>query len=270
MVSGSTPSEDGRARLRELWYPLSSCIRWMFDNHATPEPRCGARKDGRLTEKRAYITGSGFLRESEELVRWSSAAGRVAFTPGATALLVIDMQGWFLDPESHAYLPSAAQILPGLVALSRAFWEHELPVVFTRHLNTDDDAGALGLWWSDLIRAEDPLSEISSALDTSVGRVLEKNQYDAFHGTDLEDTLRERAVERVVVTGVATHLCCETTARSAFVRGFEVSFPVDGTATYDEHHHLATLLNLSHGFATATRVRDLLDDVLRGGKASGE
>jgi nicotinamidase-related amidase len=141
------------------------------------------------------------------------------------------------------------------------FRENGLPVVFTRHLNTQEDAGALGLWWSDLIRVEDPLSEIASALDTSVGVVLTKNQYDAFHGTGLEDMLRERGVKRVVVTGVATHLCCETTARSAFVRGFEVTFPVDGTATYDEHHHLATLLNLSHGFATTTRVQDLVDAV---------
>ena len=215
----------------------------------------------RVSRKKAYLTTKAFAREAGELVEWSNDAGRVAFTPGATALLVVDMQGWFLDPASHAYLPGAEYIIPGLVSLSRAFWENGLPVVFTRHLNTEDDAGSLGLWWSDLIRVEDPLSEIAPALDTSVGIVLEKSQYDAFHGTRLEDTLRERRVQRVVVTGVATHLCCETTARSAFVRGFEVTFPVDGTATYDEQHHLATLLNLAHGFATATRVRDLIEAV---------
>jgi nicotinamidase-related amidase len=214
-----------------------------------------------VPQKRAYITTKRFARETGGLVRWSSNAGRIAFTPGATALLVVDMQGWFLEPTSHAYLPSAAHIVPGLASLSQVFRENGLPVVFTRHLNTQEDAGALGLWWSDLIRVEDPLSEIASALDTSVGVVLTKNQYDAFHGTGLEDMLRERGVKRVVVTGVATHLCCETTARSAFVRGFEVTFPVDGTATYDEHHHLATLLNLSHGFATTTRVQDLVDAV---------
>jgi nicotinamidase-related amidase len=171
------------------------------------------------------------------------------------------MQGWFLEPSSHAYLAGAAHIIPGLVSLSEVFSEHGLPVVFTRHLNTEEDAGSLGTWWSDLIRVDDPLSEITDELDTTLGIVVEKHQYDAFHATEMEDVLRDRGVERVVVTGVATHLCCETTARSAFVRGFEVTFPVDGTATYDEHHHLATLLNLSHGFATATRVQDLIDAV---------
>ncbi|MCK4410220.1 MAG: isochorismatase family protein [Candidatus Eisenbacteria sp.] len=211
--------------------------------------------------KESYLTSRSFLREVEELVSWSAGLGRVSFTPGATALLVVDMQGYFLDPASHAYLSSAAGIVPGLVSLSRAFWESGLPVIFTRHLNTEEDAGSLGLWWNDLIRAEDPLSEIASALDTSIGIVMEKSQYDAFYGTNLENILRERGVERVVVTGVATHLCCETTARAAFVRGFEVTFPVDGTATYDEHHHLATILNLGHGFASTTRVQDLVDAV---------
>ena len=209
--------------------------------------------------KESYLTSRSFLRELEELVSWSAGLGRASFTPGATALLVVDMQGYFLDPVSHAYLASAAEIVPGLVSLARAFQERGLPVIFTRHLNTEEDAGSLGLWWNDLIRAEDPLSEIASALDTSVGIVMEKSQYDAFHGTGLEDILRERGVERVVVTGVATHLCCETTARSAFVRGFEVTFPVDGTATYDEQHHLATILNLAHGFATTPRVQDLIE-----------
>jgi nicotinamidase-related amidase len=207
------------------------------------------------------MTTRSFAREADEIVRWSRDAGRIDFTPGATALLVVDMQGYFLDPSSHAYLPGAAHVVPGLASLSRAFHETGLPVVFTRHLNTDEDAGSLGTWWSDLIRVDDPLSEIASEFDTSVGVVIEKHQYDAFHGTELESILRDQGAERVVVTGVATHLCCETTARSAFVRGFEVTFPVDGTATYDEHHHLATLLNLSHGFATATRVRDLIDAV---------
>jgi bifunctional isochorismate lyase/aryl carrier protein len=211
--------------------------------------------------KTEYLETRSFMLEAEEIVRWSRGAGRVVFTPGATVLLVVDMQGYFLDRASHAYLPSASHIIPGLISLSRAFRESGLPVVFTRHLNTDNDAGSLGTWWNDIIRADDPLSEIAPELDTSLGVLLEKHQYDAFHETGLTEYLRERSVRRVVVTGVATHLCCETTARAAFVRGFEVTFPVDGTATYDEHHHLATLLNLSHGFATVTHVRDLIDAV---------
>jgi isochorismate hydrolase len=55
-----------------------------------------------------------------------------------------------------------------------------------------------------------------------------------------------------------THLCCETTARSAFVRGFEVFFTIDGTATYNQGFHLGTLVNLSHGFATPVLASEIL------------
>ena len=99
-----------------------------------------------------------------------------------------------------------------------------------------------------------PDSAIIALLDTSKGVVLQKKQYDAFHQTDLESILRGRGVEQVVVTGVMTHLCCETTARAAFVRGFEVFFCVDGTATYTEELHHAALLTLTHGFRCAGTV----------------
>jgi isochorismate hydrolase len=70
--------------------------------------------------------------------------------------------------------------------------------------------------------------------------------------------MRQSRVSQVVICGVMTHLCCESTARSAFMHGFEVFFPVDGSATYNQAYHQATLLNLSHGFATLTTVAEIL------------
>ncbi len=214
-------------------------------------------REGNIMSRDIYLDGESFRRKSAELVQRSVEFGRGVFTPGRTALIVLDMQRYFLDPDSHAHIPSAADIVPGIRSLAALFSERDLPVIFTRHLNTPENGGALALWWDDLIREEDSLSEITTDLDTSMGVVLKKSQYDAFYDTDLESNLKERGIERVVITGVMTHLCCETTARSAFVRGFEVTFPVDGTATYDENFHLATLLNLSHGFATLAFAEDI-------------
>jgi isochorismate hydrolase len=107
----------------------------------------------------------------------------------------------------------------------------------------------MATWWRELISIENPLSAIISEFDFSRRYVLRKNQYDAFYQTNLEEILRIKGVTQVVISGVMTHLCCETTARSAFMRGFDVYFLIDGTATYNEEHQLATLLNLSHGFA---------------------
>ena len=55
-----------------------------------------------------------------------------------------------------------------------------------------------------------------------------------------------------------TNLCCETTARDAFMRGFRVYFLLDGTATCTEEYHLATLKNLAYGFAYIVTCEEML------------
>lgn len=182
-----------------------------------------------------------------------------SFAPDKSALVVLDMQKYFLDPTSHAYIPSAPAIVPGLVGLMTQYRANALSLVLTRHLNTADDAGMLGKWWSDTIKSDDPLGELDQSIRSEGAIVMEKTQYDAFHNTDLEDILRSRGISQVVVGGVMTHLCCETTARSAFVRGFEVFFLVDGTATYNDVFHQATLVNLAHGFATLVMVDEITE-----------
>jgi len=180
----------------------------------------------------------------------SLRAGRtLRFEPHRAALLVLDMQRYFLDEGSHAFIPSARPIVPRICALMDAFLERSRPVVCTRHGNTRENAGMMGRWWRDMVPSEGPLAGIVPELGRPNMTVIGKTQYDAFCGTDLDGMLRRENVGQVVVTGVMTHLCCETTARSAFMLGYGVFFAVDGTATYREDFHRAALLNLSHGFA---------------------
>lgn len=181
------------------------------------------------------------------------------FRPAESAMIVLDMQRYFLDETSHAYVPSAVPVVPRLTQLAEAYRRRRRPVIFTRHMNSGDDAAMLAKWWRDVIVKDSPSSHIVADFDPSNAEVLEKTQYDAFYGTGLEKKLRGEGVTQVLICGVLTHLCCETTARSAFVRGFEVFFAVDGTATYDERFHLATVLNLAHGFAVPVLTRDIVE-----------
>ena len=211
--------------------------------------------------KERYFSPESLERKTLEMCRKLDEQRQkhpIPFVPDRSALLVLDMQAYFLDAASHAYVPSAEAIVPGVQQLIQAYAARGRPVIFTQHLNTAQDAGLMATWWRATLTAEHPLSAIIPDLDVSVGEVIRKSQYDAFHRTDLEDVLHREAVTQVVVCGVMTHLCCETTARSAFVRGFAVFFPVDGTATYTEDFHLASLINLSHGFATPVLVKDIL------------
>jgi len=185
----------------------------------------------------------------------------IRLEPERASLIILDMQEYFLNETSHAFTPAARAIVPGLKQLAKAFRKTGKPVILTRHLNTPRDALQMAEWWNDLIREEKPLSGLIPELKEAGGTVLKKAQYDAFHGTSLEKWLRDREVTQVVIGGVLTHLCCETTARSAFIRGFEVFFLVDGTADCNEEFHRASVLNLSHGFAHPVTVEEVLEGV---------
>ncbi len=178
-----------------------------------------------------------------------------------SALLVLDMQEYFVDSKSHAFVPSSELILPQIHRLIATYLKYDYSVYFTRHVNSRENAGMMKEWWNDLIIKSNPLSNIIPELCRYNLPIIEKSQYDAFYGTDLQSRLQSKNIQRVVITGVMTHLCCETTARAAFVRGFEVLFPIDGTATYNESFHTATLLNLSHGFASIVTVNEIIDRI---------
>lgn len=174
-----------------------------------------------------------------------------------SALIVTDMQEYFLNKNSHAYIPASESIIEQIGLLISFFGKNNLPVIFTRHINTEENAGMLSKWWSDII-TEDNFSGLTDKLDTNGAKIIIKTQYDAFHNTGLKEYLNSKDVKSLVITGVATHLCCETTARSAFVKGYEVYFPADCTASYSEEFHISALRNLSHGFAHIIKSSELI------------
>ena len=210
--------------------------------------------------KDAYFTPENIRQKAGEMLRDLGNLHKARpLDLQKSALLVLDMQDYFLDSAAHAFIPSGGSIIPGIQKLVAAFTQSRRPVVFTRHINTPEDAGTMSRWWRDVITDDNPLSRITDALDTSRGLILQKSQYDAFYNTKLVKILRENFATQVVITGVMTHLCCETTARSAFVRGFDVFFTVDGTATYNEDFHRAALQNLAHGFATPVLLEEFVE-----------
>lgn len=172
------------------------------------------------------------------------------------ALLVIDMQEYF-RAIAHPLLATLPPVIERMRSLS-------VPVLWTRHGHEDpaQDAGMLFEWWNDHILVGSPGWEILSEVGPREGdEVVEKMRYSAFHGTDLEDRLHALGVTEVVISGVMTNLCCETTARDAFVRDFRVFFLTDGTATAEPALHRASLANLAYGFATLLSCGEVLDAV---------
>ncbi len=186
---------------------------------------------------------------------------------GKSALLVIDMQEYFLDPGSPAFMGSGPALLPTLRELIDAFRAKRLPVIFTKHVHHPDglDSGIMGRWWKDMCVEGSPESMIHGDIAPLPGeKIVSKHRYSAFYGTDLEIVLRCLTIEDLVISGVMTNLCCESTARDAYFRDFRVFIPADGTASITEEMHLASLLNLAFGFAFVADSRRIISDLREG------
>ena len=189
-----------------------------------------------------------------------------------TAVLVIDMQNGFCDPRGS--LPRAGFGLPGIEAalaetagLVAAAHTASTPVVWTRHTFRDTQVDRPARLDPRFPRVPTPLrrgswdADIVSTLGVAdTDAVIDKNRYDAFLYTDLELVLRALGTTRLIVAGVVTFACVETTVRSANQRDFDVAVAADCTAA-PAPFHTNSLDVMDAAFATVRPWRELLPGV---------
>ena len=214
--------------------------------------------------KEKYFTAENIDQESNEMIEEVKYySGMRMFKPdhGHMALLVLDMQRYFLDTDEHAFVPSAPVVIPNIKSIMKSCRGKNIPIIMTRHINTEDDAGMMGVRWHEIIKEKDPRSRIIDGIGETGENVMNKGQFDAFYGTDLEKQLRDAGIRQLIITGVMTNLCCESTARSAFIKGFDVVMPVDATAAYNYEFHLATFLNLAYLFSRPVKTATLIEHI---------
>lgn len=88
--------------------------------------------------------------------------------------------------------------------------------------------------------------------------IVTKHRYGAFESSDLDLVLRSRGIRTVIMTGIATNVCVETTARQAFLRDYYVVFTSDCTATYSQAQHDATLFNIDQFFGQVVTSEEVM------------
>jgi ureidoacrylate peracid hydrolase len=183
-----------------------------------------------------------------------------------TALLVIDMQRFFADPAGKGYLPCTKAIMPNMRRLLRVFRKARRPVIFTRHAHHPQmlDAGIMVRWWKESIVEGTPESEILAELAPRASeKIVTKHRYSAFYDTDLQTVLRSLRIEDLVICGVMTNMCVESTARDAYFRDYQTFLPADATGAPTEEMHRASLLNLAYGFSWVTTTAAIIRQVER-------
>ena len=158
--------------------------------------------------------------------------------PERTALIVVDMTNEFVAEEGTFGITGAREMIPRLNRTIRASRDSGVPVVFLREVNRPggSDAGVKadqspGTPGRD-VHAPGWQTELHEDLDFDPDADVDivKRQYSGFHGTELDDVLRGLNVERVVITGVASQICCNATVEDAFYNGYRVLVVSDCTA----------------------------------------
>jgi ureidoacrylate peracid hydrolase len=201
--------------------------------------------------------------------------------PAKTALVNVDMQRCFVEGTPLAS-PDGRALVATINGLIRTCRDAGLLVVHTRVWMARDGSD-LGVvmpelvppFIRDLYTEGSPTAELDPALDVAPDDlIVDKTRYGAFHGTDLARQLREHGIETVIISGIATNICCETTAREASQHDFRVVFLSDGTATKEmngvpaQELQRATLASLGMVFAQVATVEEVTRQIRASSLAS--
>lgn len=190
------------------------------------------------------------------------------------ALLVVDVQHGFCSPDgsmarSGGDHRACAAVIATVVRLLDGWRASGRPVVLTRYALAPDgaDAGLLGAR-SPQLRIPGALVDGSADAELVAGLeppedelVLAKTRFSAFHATGLAAYLRRRCVDTVVVCGVTTNVCVESTVRDAFARDFHVVVPYDACASTHPVLHDASLRTIALCMGEVTSVDTILQQL---------
>jgi nicotinamidase-related amidase len=156
------------------------------------------------------------------------------------ALLIIDMQKTLVKGAWEE-----ASVVECIASLASRVRTQGHAVIYIQHCHAT---------WQPMMKGQ-PGWEIDDRLKPEPGDpVIEKQASDAFYQTFLEETLRRRAIDTLLITGMQTEYCVDTTCRSALSHGFDVVLVSDGHTTGNAQlsaqdiirHHNAVLPNLAH------------------------
>ncbi len=162
----------------------------------------------------------------------------------STALLVIDVQMGMFDEEDPVFQGDVLlEILQGLISHAR---KADVPVIYVQHNDSQFVAGERD--W-----------EIHPSIAPQDGElIIQKHTPDSFNETDLGDELGEMGITKLIITGIQTEYCVDTTSRRAFSLGYDVTLVEEGHSTWDNRHLSAEQVIAHHnstldGWAVAVK-----------------
>jgi ureidoacrylate peracid hydrolase len=165
--------------------------------------------------------------------------------PEKTALVNIDVQNAFADPEGKLFAPKAPEILPNINKLVKYFREHNMPIIWVQFTVPRDgsDIGLMAKYWPLFAPPEPYCAEgswewqLHPELDARPEDIyVKKPKYNAFWGSNLEAVLKSLAVQCLVFTGLNTDMCVGTTMIHGMHWDYICVMAEDAIQTFSPYH----------------------------------
>lgn len=215
---------------------------------------------------------------------------------GKTCLLIVDMQKTVVSRD-HGFALAMDRVSPGMgddrqerieklviptiQQLLGYFREQELPVIYLAVGSSHRDYRDLPAPFRETHQALEAASGVQDTLwEGSEGYaireevaplpgelVIRKRSFGAFNSSNIDEELTNRGIENLVITGVGTSACVETTARDAADRGYRCVLVDEGMASYDPAAHEATLRAFHNDFGRVVSSAEEIIDAIDSGTA---
>ena len=197
---------------------------------------------------------------------------RMIPTAGRTAVLVVDMQNAFCTDEGSiakigldiSMLKAAVEPCKRLIAAARTA---EIPIIFTRYIFRPDyaDGGIMVKYLIPALGESGPLTAgtpdievVDSLAPQKDDYIVDKNRPSSFYATGLEPMLNGLGVDSLVVCGVTTNCCVETTVRDASQRDYKTFVVTDATGELEQDRHDFAINTMEFLFAETVTVDDMV------------
>jgi ureidoacrylate peracid hydrolase len=188
--------------------------------------------------------------------------------PAKSAVIVVDVQNDYCCAEGvlgKAGLPTAAAMamIPNLQRLLTAARASGAPVIFVQMIHeaaTDSAAWAwrMGGGSSGVCRKDTWGAEFTEVAPLPGEPVVIKHRYSAFVNTRFDSVLRTLKIENLIMTGVSTNICVESTARHGYMLDYNIVFLSDCTAAYSPEEHEGALYNMRMHFGVVATADDVI------------
>jgi ureidoacrylate peracid hydrolase len=189
-----------------------------------------------------------------------------------TALVVVDMQNYYVAEGFPLEVPVARDIVPNINRLAKTLRAAGGTVVWVQTSSAD----ALKSWANHhrhMLTPERSSTRLAQLAEASEGFALypklepqpadvrvKKAKYSAFIGgsSNIDAQLKSRGVESLLITGTATNVCCESTARDAMMLDYRVVMVADGNASFSDEEHAACLNNFMNFFGDVLTTDEII------------